>query len=133
MPALICLVRLYLQGGFMTRSIPINKHLSWRIFGIAALFSLALSLVALPWQAPNTAQATTQGTNACQLGNGMKHVIYLQFDNVHLTRDNPNVPSDLEQMPNLLNFMKQNGVLLSNQHTPLIAHTANDIVTSLTG
>jgi len=26
----------------------------------------------------------------------------IQFDNVHLRRDDPNVPSDLEQMPNLL-------------------------------
>jgi hypothetical protein len=36
-------------------------------------------------------------------------------------------------MPNLLNFMKSNGVLSSNHHTPLISHTANDILTSLTG
>jgi hypothetical protein len=63
----------------------------------------------------------------------IKHVISLVFDNVHLTRDNPNVPSDLEQMPNLLNFLKQNGTVLSNMHTPLIAHTANDILTTLTG
>src|SRR5207302_4835772 len=32
-----------------------------------------------------------------------------------------------------LNFMTNNGVLLSNHHTPLIAHTATDILTSLTG
>lgn len=40
----------------------------------------------------------------CQLNsaNGnIKHVIYVQFDNVHLIRDNPNVPSDLQQMPHL--------------------------------
>jgi len=61
------------------------------------------------------------------------HVIYLQFDNVHLTRDNPNVPSDLEQMPHLLNFIKSNGTLITHQHTPLISHTAVDIVSSLTG
>ena len=41
----------------------------------------------------------------------------MQFDNVHFLRDNPNVPSDLEQMPNLLNFMKDNGTLLTNDHT----------------
>jgi hypothetical protein len=39
------------------------------------------------------------------------------------------VPSDLEQMPHLLNFLKNNGVLLSNHHTPLIAHTSDDIIT----
>lgn len=75
-------------------------------------------------------------TNSCQLkspqGN-VQHVIYVQFDNTHFMRDNPNVPSDLEQMPNLLNFMKNNGTLLSNDHTALISHTATGILTSLTG
>src|ERR1700688_206802 len=72
----------------------------------------------------------------CQLGsNGsaVKHIVYLQFDNVHLRRDNPNVPSDLEQMPALLHFLEDQGTLLTNHHTPLISHTAVDIVTSLTG
>jgi hypothetical protein len=76
------------------------------------------------------------GTASCTLGasgSSIKHVIYLQFDNVHYTRDNPNVPSDLEQMPNLLNFITGNGTLISHEHTPLIAHTADDIVTSETG
>jgi hypothetical protein len=54
------------------------------------------------------------------------------FDNVHFRRDNPNVPSDLEQMPNLLQFIEQNGTLLANEHAPPIAHTANDLVTGLT-
>src|SRR6202030_1168803 len=63
----------------------------------------------------------------------IKHVIYIQFDNVHFERDNPNVPSDLEQMPNLVNFLKENGTLLTDSHTPLISHTADDIITSLTG
>lgn len=71
--------------------------------------------------------------STCALGNGIQHVIEIQFDNFHFTRDNPNVPSDLEQVPNLLNFMKNQGTLLTNHHTPLISHTANDIVTTLTG
>jgi len=72
----------------------------------------------------------------CPLSNGgvqIKHIIYIQFDNVHFTRDNPNVPSDLEQMPHLLNFIEGFGTLHTNHHTPLISHTANDILTSLTG
>src|SRR5262249_10092040 len=72
----------------------------------------------------------------CQLNSptgAIHHVIYVQFDNVHFSRDNPHVPSDLEQMPNLLHFLEGNGTLLTNHHTPLIAHTANDILTSLTG
>jgi hypothetical protein len=73
---------------------------------------------------------------SCQLASnvhGAKHIVYIQFDNVHLRRDNPNVPSDLEQMPNLLHFLEQQGTLLTNHHTPLISHTSVDILTSLTG
>ena len=66
-------------------------------------------------------------------GGNIKHVIYIQFDNTHFLRDNPNVPSDLEQMPHLLNFIRGNGTLLTNDHTVLISHTATGILTSLTG
>jgi hypothetical protein len=80
--------------------------------------------------------AAADSTNDCQLNSAqgsIKHIIEIQFDNTHFTRDNPNVPSDLEQMPHLLNFMESNGVLLTNHHTPLISHTATDILTTLTG
>jgi hypothetical protein len=77
--------------------------------------------------------AKTAKPSACDLANGIKHVVQLTFDNVHFFRDNPNVPSDLELMPNLLNFFENNGSFLSNNHTPLIAHTADDILTSFTG
>ena len=43
--------------------------------------------------------------------------------------DNPNVASDLEQMPHLLNFLKSNGTLFTNDHTILISHTAGGILT----
>ena len=36
-------------------------------------------------------------------------------------------------MPHLLNFMRDNGTLLSNDHTILISHTAGGILSSLTG
>src|SRR5215470_7317888 len=73
---------------------------------------------------------------ACQLnslGNQIKHVIFIIFDNVHFRRDNSNVPSDLQQMPNLLNFIRNNGTLMTNDHTILISHTAGGILTNLTG
>ncbi len=73
------------------------------------------------------------GPTNCQLGNGITHVVELGFDNVHFFRDNPDVPSDLEMLPNLLNFLEDNGVVLSNNHTPLIAHTADDLLTTFTG
>ena len=70
----------------------------------------------------------------CQLGDKGKiqHVIYLQFDNVHFLRDNPNVPSDLEQMPHLSDFLKDNGTFDTNDHTILISHTGGGILSSLT-
>jgi hypothetical protein len=83
----------------------------------------------------HAARATTPDTG-CHLNaarGDIQHVIYIQFDNTHFTRDTPNVPSDLEQMPTLKNFIEQNGALLTNHHTPLIAHTATDILTSFTG
>ena len=81
--------------------------------------------------------AATQSASAgCQLnspGGHIKRVVYLIFDNVHLRRDNPNVPSDLEQMPNLLHVLQGKGVISGNHYTPLISHTADDILTGLTG
>jgi len=79
--------------------------------------------------ASGSASRATAGV--CDLGN-VKHVIYLQFDNVHYRRDAANVASDLEQMPNLLAFLKQ-GTLYTNDHTILISHTAGGITSSLTG
>ena len=72
-------------------------------------------------------------TSGCQLGNGVQHVINIVFDNVHVFRDNPNVPSDLEQMPHLLNFLESNGTVFSNSHTPMIAHMADDSLSIYTG
>lgn len=83
-----------------------------------------------------TPSSTAYAANGCVLNSAhgqIQHVIEIQFDNTHFTRDNPNVPSDLEQMPHLLNFIENNGVLLTNHHTPLISHTATDILTTLTG
>src|SRR5712692_3169174 len=103
---------------------------------IARLMVLALLPASIAGITAVGAVAPAAADNGCQLqsaGGAIKHVIYIQFDNTHFTRDNPNVPSDLEQMPNLLNFIKGNGTLLSNHHTPLISHTATDILTSFTG
>ena len=80
--------------------------------------------------------APANAATSCHLGapgHELKHIVYLQFDNVHLRRDIPNVPSDLEQIPSLLNFMEQKGTLLTNHHTPLISHTSVDITTALAG
>src|SRR5258706_160333 len=96
---------------------------------LGASIPLALGVVFL-------GAASQSASAACQLsspGGQIKHVINIVFDNVHLRRDNPDVPSDLEQMPNLLNFIQRNGVISGNHHTPLISHTATDILTAQTG
>ena len=104
--------------------------------GAVAVLAAVPASTLLPIGGTAAAAATTTPATGCVLNSptgSIKHVISLVFDNVHFTQDIPNVPSDLTQMPNLLNFMEHNGVLLSNEHTPLIAHTADDILTTLTG
>jgi hypothetical protein len=101
-----------------------------------ALYAVPLLFAASLW-ASGPARAedhdADDSPSKCHLGNGIKHIVHVQFDNVHFRRDNPNVPSDLEQMPNLLNFLQDNGTVLTNHHTPLISHTSDDIITTLTG
>src|SRR5262249_9854580 len=133
---------------------PLDKRRRWitgravTISGCAALLGgFALAVPAAPGLAATRAPAAHRAfqvvaahrafqvvaANGCQFGNGIKHVVQLTFDNVHFFRDNPNVPSDLELMPNLRNFIQNNGTMLSNNHTPLIAHTGDDILTTLSG
>src|SRR5215471_13403819 len=109
-----------------------------RTFAVSAAVALALGATAAA--SAGAAARTAPGARhpssaACALGphGSVKHVIYLQFDNVHYTRDNPNVPSDLQQLPNLLHFITGHGTMITHEHTPLIAHTADDIVTSESG
>jgi len=113
-----------------------------RITSIAASAALLAGLgvagaaaSASPASAAASASAASADSAAtsCHLGNGIKHVVEIMFDNVHFYRDNPNVPSDLEMMPNLLNFFTSNGTVLTNNHTPLIAHTADDILSTESG
>ena len=99
-----------------------------RVFVMATLLTMLLGFVGLPLAHSQTTVHAVAAPSSCLLNsaNGnIQHVIYVQFDNTHFTRDNPNVPSDLEQMPHLLNFIKSNGALLTNHHTPLISHTAH--------
>src|SRR5690242_4058260 len=101
------------------------------LLGTLALAGTSMAATGAAASAAKPAAATA--STSCHLGNGIKHVVTLVFDNVHYFRDNPNVPSDLEQIPNLLNFFTGNGTFLSNNHTPLIAHTGDNILTTLTG
>src|SRR5581483_5574375 len=74
-----------------------------RVRGLVPLLAVALvagTSAAAGAVTSGKAASADPGCLLSQPGSATKHVIYLQFDNVHLTRDNPNVPSDLEQMPN---------------------------------
>jgi len=120
----------------------------WNRRGLAAAACSGALVAALAVAAPAHGATPSGGRAAgagspagpdptCALGpsGAIKHVIYIQFDNTHLARTPqvPNVPSDIQQMPALLHFMESNGTVLTNDHTPLIAHTADDLVTSETG
>ena len=72
----------------------------------------------------------------CELASArgdIEHVIYIQFSHVHFTRDTPNVPSDVEQMPHLLRFLENNGTLLTNHHTAPTSLPVSNALTALTG
>jgi hypothetical protein len=100
----------------------------------ALVIALALAAVTAGSIARAGGPAKASGPDSsCTFANGIKHVIQIQFDNTHFLRDNANVPSDLEQMPHLLNFIRGNGTLLTNDHTVLISHTATGILSTLTG
>jgi hypothetical protein len=106
------------------------------IFHLLKLLVCCIAIAILGRDLSFAAQAGKNSSGACQLNSAsgnIQRVIYIVFDNTHFRRDNPNVLSDLEQMPALLNFIKGNGTLLSNHHTILIAHTAGGILSSLTG
>jgi len=120
-----------------------RRRLSARAVAAAsmvAIGSLALAGAVAPGMAfaarfgpARPAAAVHHDDNVCHLGNGVKHVVQLTFDNVHFFRDNPNVPSDIQMMPSLMQFFENNGVWMSNNHTPLIAHTGDNILTTNTG
>jgi len=119
-----------------------NFQRLWACLGAAALVAAGLagtigSASAAPPGGPKPPPPPPGGpvppAPGCHLGRGVQHVVEIVFDNVHFNRDNPNVPSDLEMIPSLEHFIEDNGTMLSNNHTPLIAHTADDIITTETG
>jgi hypothetical protein len=97
------------------------------VLGAAAAVAVAIALA--------SAGQSSSAVSTCRLSadGKIKHLINIVFDNTHYIRDRPNVASDLEQMPHLLNFLTSNGTLFTNDHTILISHTAGGILSSLTG
>jgi len=100
---------------------------------VSALCVLGATTAGAAVAKPAHASGSGSQGSTCHLASGIKHVVQIGFDNVHFFRDNPNVPSDLEQVPALLDFFEHNGTFMSNNHTPLIAHTADDLLTTATG
>jgi hypothetical protein len=112
-------------------------HSPWqRAMVLIATAAIAASALVVAPAVTRSPDVTAQADTGCALNSAkgdIQHVIYLQFDNTHLLRDDPNVPSDLEQMPHLKNFIESNGTMLSNDHTVLISHTGTGILSTLTG
>ncbi len=112
-----------------------GRHLGTLAFLVVACL-VATGFAAARVQSNGAGARQPLAASGCQLNSAkgnIHHVIYIQFDNTHFRRDNQNVASDLEQMPHLLNFIRGNGTLMTNDHTVLISHTATGILTSLTG
>lgn len=108
-----------------------------RVLGVSAVVAMFVATsvtvsAADPGRQPEREAA--RETASCTLGHSEKvrHVIHVTFDNVHLTRDAPGVPSDLEQMPHLRRFIEGKGTMLSNVHD-VLQHTATNVLTGLTG
>src|SRR3989475_370397 len=104
-----------------------------RVVAVAVLPAASLAFCSAPLTAQASRPAEPSGCQLNSAGGTIKHVIQLQFDNVHFRRDNPNVPSDIEQMPNLYNFLLGNGTVLNNHHTQRISHAVTYILSTLTG
>ncbi|KWV57807.1 hypothetical protein AS156_36980 [Bradyrhizobium macuxiense] len=82
--------------------------------------------------------STRAAATACALRSrdgATKHVVQIQLGYAHLRRENPNVPSDLEQMPHLLDFFARDGTVGGNHRVPLVqkAAAALTILTGLYG
>ncbi len=118
----------------------LNRGIVRVVVSVAVLTTVAAAAVGGQAGASGASQGaavragvTTSFGGSCELRGGIRHVVEIFFDNVHFNRDNPNVPSDVEMIPSLERFIEDNGTLLSNNHTPLIAHTADDSITTYTG
>jgi hypothetical protein len=73
---------------------------------------------------------------ACELharSGEITHVVHILLDNVHLGRDHPNVPSDLEQMPHLREFLVSDGTIGGNHLASPLAQRVPDVLSVLTG
>jgi hypothetical protein len=78
------------------------------VFTGAALVAASLTGATAPPIAVGAAvvRPASAASSSCQLNGQIQHVIYVEFDNTHFMRDigrdgSTNVPSDLEQMPQL--------------------------------
>jgi len=100
---------------------------------LVALGALAVAGAAAAAFTVGAGADRTATASGCGLNGPVKHVIFIVFDNTHLRRDRAGVPSDLEQMPHLYDYLKSKGTVLANNHTILISHTADGILSALTG
>ena len=75
------------------------------VLAVAAAICATVVAVGVGGAAATERTAGGAPSAGCHLANGVQHVIDIVFDNVHFNRDNPNVLSDIEQIPSLYNFI----------------------------
>ncbi len=93
---------------------------------LTLLLTLGLLLVAAP--------ARAGATCALDSARGdIQRVIYVQFDDAHFRRDNPERALRPRADARAAQLHEEQGHLFTNDHTRLIAHTATGILMSLTG
>ena len=114
-----------------------NRALGRR--GLLALGLLAVTITlaagaAVSKSADAGSKTSATAPTSCQLGNGVKHVINIVFDNVHFVAGQPERPvrPRADAAPAELPEVQRHGASPTS-HTPMIAHTADDSLTIYTG
>jgi hypothetical protein len=92
---------------------------------------MALTITALPIAVVGSSPASA--APSCTLANGVQHVVEITFDNVHILPRQPERPVGPRAHAAPQGLHREQRAMLSNNHTPLIAHTAEDSLAIYTG
>src|SRR5919199_6560618 len=94
--------------GRVEAMVRVGRHWRYPLGCVATAATLVVLLAGTAGRPVSAAPLHAHGhvalASGCTLANGIRHVIYIEFDNTHFMRDigrdgSTDVPSDLEQMP----------------------------------
>jgi hypothetical protein len=100
---------------------------------VAGLPRRLLGIAVIAWGCLLRPDQSEAGCALHARGGEVKHVVQLLFENLQLRRDDQAIPSDLEQMPHLLQFLVDGGTIGTRHDASLPAETSTDILSILTG